>query len=102
MKLCQHWNDGLDRQSLDTHIQMLTHGEEIFTRDTYYAKVFDIIQSSGTGKSRLIRETGSKMFVVSFALRKKGETGFPLEIGKYTAIFNKAVHIQATRRNICL
>jgi hypothetical protein len=43
----------------------------------YYSKSFDIIQSSGMGKSRLVREMGGTILTISFALRRRGETGFP-------------------------
>ncbi|KAF8541641.1 hypothetical protein BDD12DRAFT_488995 [Trichophaea hybrida] len=52
----------------------------------YYAKVMPILQSSGTGKSRLICELGNDALSMSFTLRENGETGFPPgdpEVTKY-------------------
>lgn len=43
----------------------------------YFAKTLSIIQSSGTGKSRLVDELSKELFTVSFTLRPVGETGYP-------------------------
>ncbi|KAM6502936.1 hypothetical protein JOM56_002913 [Amanita muscaria] len=42
-----------------------------------YANVIPVIQSSGTGKSRMLTETGKKLFTLPFCAREEGATGWP-------------------------
>ena len=77
--LHRYWNYPFTGRSLALLIKRLTCLEkETKIRDyRLYSKSFDIIQSSGTGKSRLISELGKYIMTLSFVFRKKGETGFP-------------------------
>lgn len=49
---------------------LLLDEEEAFEKDKFYAKSITIIQSSGTGKSRLVDELGKEFLTISFALRR--------------------------------
>ncbi|KAF8533047.1 hypothetical protein BDD12DRAFT_529365 [Trichophaea hybrida] len=77
--LSQHWGDDFQGRALEAFMEKLktpmtnTTGSEC----NYYSKSFDILQSSGMGKSRLVREMGFRMLVISFALRRPDDTGFP-------------------------
>ena len=51
--------------------------EQRYPEASYYAKILPIIQSSGVGKSRLVDELCKSRVGLSFALRKKGQTGYP-------------------------
>ena len=42
-----------------------------------YAKTMPIIQSSGTGKSRLLDEISKEFLTISFILRRPMEDGYP-------------------------
>lgn len=42
-----------------------------------YSQSINIIQSSGMGKSRLVKELGQHVFSWTFTLRRTGEDGFP-------------------------
>jgi hypothetical protein len=48
---------------------LLLDEERVFQRDEFYAKSLTIIQSSGTGKSRLLDELSKELLTISFALR---------------------------------
>ncbi|KAK2465752.1 hypothetical protein APHAL10511_002296 [Amanita phalloides] len=51
-----------------------------------YTKAFAIVQSSGTGKSRMLTEAGNHIFTLPICLRKKGAPGYPppdLDVDKY-------------------
>ena len=76
-QLRQHWTDEYQGQSLAALMDKLSDAEHNWGEQRFYAKTFNIIQSSGTGKSRLVAELGKEIMTLSFALRKKGETGFP-------------------------
>jgi len=56
---------------------LLLHREKEFQKDTTYGKTIPIIQSSGTGKSRLLDEISKEFLTVNFVLRRRGENGFP-------------------------
>ncbi|KAF8535758.1 hypothetical protein BDD12DRAFT_891842 [Trichophaea hybrida] len=77
--ISQHWGDDFQGRALEAFMEKLktpmtdTTGSEC----NYYSKSFDILQSSGIGKSRLVREMGFRMLVISFALRRPDDTGFP-------------------------
>jgi hypothetical protein len=49
--------------------KLLLDEERVFQRDEFYAKSMTIIQSSGTGKSRLLDELSKELLTISFALR---------------------------------
>ena len=51
--------------------------EEREFQSNTYAKMIPIIQSSGTGKSRLLDEISKEFLSISFVLRHPGENGFP-------------------------
>ncbi|KIL61974.1 hypothetical protein M378DRAFT_166310 [Amanita muscaria Koide BX008] len=42
-----------------------------------YANVIPVIQSSGTGKSRMLTETGKTLFTLPFCAREEGAIGWP-------------------------
>ena len=54
---------------------MVTSYESDLNRDLRYANMCAIIQSSGTGKSRMVDKLGMSHFVIPLCLRKKGTTG---------------------------
>lgn len=45
--------------------------------DSLYARIMPIVQSSGTGKSRLVNELGGSVLGISFTLREKASSGYP-------------------------
>ncbi|KAF8522530.1 hypothetical protein JB92DRAFT_2807319 [Gautieria morchelliformis] len=48
------------------------------TTSTLYAKVMPVVQSSGTGKSRMLTELGKMVFTLPVCLRAPSDTGYPL------------------------
>ncbi|KAF8515975.1 hypothetical protein BU17DRAFT_76734 [Hysterangium stoloniferum] len=57
-----------------------------------YAKAIAVVQSSGTGKSRMLTETGRQIFTLPICLRKADDPGYPpsdLEVVKYYATLSK-------------
>ena len=63
--------------SLDVLRGLLLVQEKEFNATTYYGKTIPIIQSSGTGKSRLLDEISKEFLTISFVLRHQGEDGYP-------------------------
>ncbi|RPB29106.1 hypothetical protein L211DRAFT_845125 [Terfezia boudieri ATCC MYA-4762] len=76
-QLRQHWTDKYHGQSLAALMDKLSDAEQNWERQKLYVKAFNIVQSSGMGKSRLVAELGKEIMTLSFALRKRGETEFP-------------------------
>jgi len=71
------WEDdylGESHHVLERHLQA---EEEKFDTNKRYAKVIPIIQSSGTGKSRLLSEMGKGYLMISFVLRNDLYSGYP-------------------------
>ena len=54
--LHKDWNNKFSGGSLDILRNLILAREDDFDRINYYAKTIPIIQSSGTGKSRLLDE----------------------------------------------
>ncbi|KAF8331025.1 uncharacterized protein EI90DRAFT_2996148 [Cantharellus anzutake] len=52
--------------------------EESNLNELRYAKSISIVQSSGTGKSRMLTEVGSRIFTLPICLRPPGSLGYPL------------------------
>jgi hypothetical protein len=73
----KHWRDEYHGRSLQAFHQKIKESETLFS-DADYSKSFDLTQSSGTGKSRMLSELGKSIMVYSFALRKDTDSGFPL------------------------
>jgi len=78
-RLQEQWKVGYRGISVLALKEKLARYDREFSdpRTNYYAKVMPILQSSGTGKSRLISELGNDVLSMSFTLRENGETGFP-------------------------
>ena len=51
--------------------------EKNWNGEQYYAKIIPVIQSSGTGKSRLLSEFGKTTLSVYYTIRESDETGYP-------------------------
>jgi len=87
--IMEHWADDFKGCALKVFGNRLILVEQIFQRAEqkvkdnmdknagHYAKTIDIVQSSGTGKSRLVSEMAKKVWTISFVLRLPGETSFP-------------------------
>lgn len=56
---------------------MLLAQQNEFPVTTYYSKTIPIIQSSGTGKSRLLDEISKELLTIPFVLRYRGSYGYP-------------------------
>ena len=75
-----HWNDEYAGEAVRALMETFHTGETMTGADweaQLYSKTLDILQSSGTGKSRLIRNAGDSILSISFALRLGHEAGFP-------------------------
>jgi hypothetical protein len=64
------WGD-----SVNVLKELLLDEERVFQEDKFYAKSMTIIQSSGTGKSRLLDELSKEFLTISFALRHPHKDG---------------------------
>jgi hypothetical protein len=71
--LSGHWKRPFQGGSVDVLRGLLLGEEKAFDKDRFYAKTIPIIQSSGTGKSRLVDELGKEFLTVSFVLRHPGD-----------------------------
>jgi hypothetical protein len=63
------WKRPFWGSSVNVLKKLLLDQEGIFQKDKFYAKSMTIIQSSGTGKSRLLDELSKELLTISFALR---------------------------------
>jgi len=84
--LYDHWRDSYYGGSLNAFLKNIRRYQSEWPKKNYYSKAVSIIQSSGTGKSRLVDEISKEFLTISFALRLEGETGYPPgdpEITKY-------------------
>jgi hypothetical protein len=82
----RHWNTTFHGDSLTVLSNMMAFYETNWQAQQAYGKIIPIFQSSGMGKSRLIRELGKLQFQFTFVFRGEGDTGFPpgdTEIGEY-------------------
>lgn len=74
--LYSRWNTEFYGSALDALKEKIKHEEGSVNKDLY-AKIIPIIQSSGTGKSRLVDELGKEFLSISFVFRLDGESGYP-------------------------
>ena len=75
--LQEDWEGDYVGESHDILRKLLYAEEEKFDIHNRYAKVIPIVQSSGTGKSRLVSEVSKKFAALSFVLRRDLYTGYP-------------------------
>jgi hypothetical protein len=78
-RLYDHWCRtfaGNSLQALQTTVQHYQSNWQIAYAERY-SKSINIVQSSGTGKSRLADEMGKTNFQFPFVFRNPGETGYP-------------------------
>ena len=89
-KLYDHWNNAYCSCSLAALKEVLRRHErsapDPFGTDMY-SKTLSIIQSSGTGKSRLADEMGKECFSFPFVFRMEGQTGYPPGDAEVTSYF---------------
>ena len=74
--LYKHWRMPYIGKSCDMLQNTIRGYEEIFKRDQYFSKSILVVQSSGTGKSRLAHEYGKVCPMVTYVVRND-EYGFP-------------------------
>lgn len=70
----KHWKDDYVGESDEALLQDLNAVSANVTN--LYAKYMNVVQSSGTGKSKTIQQISTKVFTVPFVIREDG-TGFP-------------------------
>jgi hypothetical protein len=75
--LYEHWRDNFYGGSLNAFLENVSRYQSEWSTSKYYSRTISIVQSSGTGKSRLVDEIGKEFVSISFALRLQGETGYP-------------------------
>ncbi|KAH7890665.1 hypothetical protein F5I97DRAFT_64875 [Phlebopus sp. FC_14] len=64
--------------ALEGFYEYLTDSEAKFSTMTYYARFCSVVQSSGTGKSRMIMQMADKDVIVLYLnLRAIGDSGYP-------------------------
>ena len=97
------WDDPFLGCSRELLIQRLRESDYQFRLDRQYSKIFDTIQSTGMGKSRLVHEVCFQIMSVCFVLRRTGEAGFPLGDDEVYAFLTggaaddyKDAHLRAT------
>ena len=71
------WRGAFLGDSLAVLKDLLLRREKEFQRDSTYGKTIPIIQSSGTGKSRLLDEISKQFLTISFVLRRPSQDGYP-------------------------
>ena len=74
--LYHEWRGEFIGGSVDI-LRNLVLGEETEFGVNRYAKIIPIIQSSGTGKSRLLDEISKEFLTMYFTLRHPAEDGYP-------------------------
>jgi hypothetical protein len=76
--LHQQWTSNYVGQSLlALKAKVRTYHTHFENSTRLYARIMSIVQSSGTGKSRLVNELGGSAFGICFTLRDNGSSGFP-------------------------
>ncbi|KAF8536709.1 hypothetical protein BDD12DRAFT_275668 [Trichophaea hybrida] len=79
--LVRCWNASFHGNALQNLKKKFQYEHQMFVDKTNispYAQTFDIIQSSGMGKSRVVEELAKEIFSIIFYLRKTAhESGFP-------------------------
>jgi hypothetical protein len=117
----EHWADEFSGGAIKGILDRFTAFDEVFKKEgagaspqgAFYAKVLNLIQSSGVGKSRSVDELGKQLLGVTFVLRRDGETGYPpgdpsvlqfLTCGntRKDNVHQRAVALIATCLNICM
>jgi len=90
--LHEQWTSEYIGQSLHALKEKLTiYNTRFQTNSDLYARIMAIVQSSGTGKSRLVDELGGDALSISFTLRENGASGYPPgdpEIVKFLKVDN--------------
>lgn len=76
-RLFVDWTSEYRSEGLDALRELLALNEAEPPKDEIHSKCISIIQSSGTGKSRLVSELGKGVFSLSFTLRDRDSTGYP-------------------------
>jgi hypothetical protein len=76
-ELHKDWGNEFLGYSVDVLRNLLLVQEKEFPATTYYSKTIPIIQSSGTGKSRLLDEISKEFLTTCFVLRHRGDDGYP-------------------------
>ncbi|KAF8525518.1 hypothetical protein BU17DRAFT_62670 [Hysterangium stoloniferum] len=69
-----------------------TDDEVRTNKEIIYTKAIPVVQSSGTGKLRMLTEAGRQIFTLPICLRQAGAPGYPpsdLEVIKYFAALSK-------------
>ncbi|KAF8327857.1 hypothetical protein F5887DRAFT_924568 [Amanita rubescens] len=59
------------------HIERADLADQTMEERPLYAKAISVVQSSGTGKSRMLTEVGKQMFTLPVCLRKSSDIGYP-------------------------
>ena len=78
LALSGDWKRPFWGNSVNVLKELLLDEERVFQKDNFYAKSMTIIQSSGTGKSRLLDELSKEFLTISFTLRHPHkDTGWP-------------------------
>jgi len=76
--LHQQWSSNFFGESLFALKDKLRVYDTRFQQDnSLYGRIMSIIQSSGTGGSRLVNELGGTVFGICFSLRDNDSSGFP-------------------------
>ena len=69
--LYDHWRDTYYSGSLKAFLANICRYQSEWSRSKYYCRTVSIVQSSGTGKSRLVDEISKEFLGISFALRDR-------------------------------
>lgn len=75
--LYDRWNNSYYGGSLKAFLANIDHYRSEWSTKNYYCREVSTVQSSRTGKSRLVDEISKSFLGISFALRLEGETGYP-------------------------
>jgi len=81
-------------------LRNLVLNEEIEFSPNYYGKTMSIIQSSGTGKSRLLDEISKEFLTISFILRRPMEDGYPPGDPEITAFLTDKLNMVASEARL--
>jgi uncharacterized protein YukE len=93
-RLHNHWRDTYVGGSLEGLQATIDHYQKEWTSENvmYYSKAINILQSSGTGKSRLADELGKTNLEFSFVFRNPGDWGYPAGDPEITNYLRGAAH----------
>jgi hypothetical protein len=87
--LQKDWNNAYFPHSLEA-LQELVQQYQQLPIERYYARTLVFVQSSGTGKSRLVDEFGQECPMINFILRDEETTGFPLADGEILSFLRES------------